>query len=112
MVKSGRGACRFQWRVCPIYSGVTYDLLVSKHIGGTYDIADQLPSNHEFGNFLVVSLPQVPREFGVNLALENAVVHDEPPDGTPSHIMSALLVARGIVTLTLVNQYSNKYANV
>ena len=56
-VKSDRGACRFQWRVSPSYceySGVTYDLLVS-NIGGTYDLADQLPSNHEFGHFLVVS---------------------------------------------------------
>ena len=50
-VKSGRGACRFQWRVSPSYceySGVTYDLLVS-NIGGTCDHADQLPSNQEFG---------------------------------------------------------------
>ena len=57
MVKSDRGACRFQWRVRPSYceySGVTYDPLVS-NIGGTYDLADQLPSNHEFGHFLVVS---------------------------------------------------------
>ena len=70
MVKSGRGACRFQWRVSPSYceySGVTYDLLVS-YIGGTYDLADQVPSNHEFGHFLDVSQSQVPREFGVNLA--------------------------------------------
>ena len=37
-----------------VYSGVTYDLLVS-NFGGTYDLADQLPSNHEFGHFLVVS---------------------------------------------------------
>ena len=46
-VKNGRGACRFQWRVSPNYceySGVTYDLLVS-NIGGTYDLADQLPSD-------------------------------------------------------------------
>ena len=59
-VKSGRGACRFQWRVSPSpceYSGVTYDLLVS-NIGGTYDLADRLPSNHEFGHFLVVSQSQ------------------------------------------------------
>ena len=52
-VKSGRRACRFQWRVGPSYceySRVTYDLLVS-NIGGTYDIADQLPSNREFGHF-------------------------------------------------------------
>ena len=45
MVKSDRGACRFQWRVGPSYSEysrVTYDLLVS-NIVGTYDIADQLP---------------------------------------------------------------------
>ena len=42
-VKSGRGACRFQWRVSPGYcgySGVTYDLLVS-NIRGTYDLGDQ-----------------------------------------------------------------------
>ena len=51
-VKSDRGACRFQSSYCE-YSGVTYDLLVS-NIGGTYDLADQLPSNHEFGHFLVV----------------------------------------------------------
>ena len=38
------------------------------NIGGTYDIADQLTSNREFGHFLVVSQSQVPREFGVNLA--------------------------------------------
>ena len=44
------------------------DLLVS-NIGGTYDLADQLLSNHEFGHFFVVSQSQVPREFGVNLAL-------------------------------------------
>ena len=44
------------------------DLLVS-NIGGTYDLADQLPSNHEFGHFFVASQSQVPREFGVNLAL-------------------------------------------
>ena len=25
------------------------------NIGGTYDLADQLPSNHEFGHFLVIS---------------------------------------------------------
>ena len=52
-VKSGRGPCRFQWRVSPSYceySGVIYDLLVS-NIGGTYDLTDQLPSDHEFGNF-------------------------------------------------------------
>ena len=52
-VKSGCGACRFQWRVGPSYceySWVTYDLLVS-HIGGPYDLADQLPSNREFGHF-------------------------------------------------------------
>ena len=70
-VKSDRGACQFQWRVgqsyCE-YPGVTYDLLVI-NIGGTYNLADQLPSNHEFGHFLVVSQSQVPREFGVNLAL-------------------------------------------
>ena len=50
-VKSGRGACRFQWRVGPSYceySGVTYNLLVS-NIGGTNDLAHQLPSNREFG---------------------------------------------------------------
>ena len=52
-VKSGRRACRFQWRVSPSYceySRVTYDLLVS-NIGGTYDRADQLPSNLGFGHF-------------------------------------------------------------
>ena len=46
-VKRDRGACRFQWRVSSSYcenSGVTYDLLVS-NIGGTYELADQLPSN-------------------------------------------------------------------
>ena len=51
--KSGRGAGRFQWRVSPSYceySGVTYNFLVS-NIGGTYDLVDQLPSNHEFGHF-------------------------------------------------------------
>ena len=45
--------CQFQRKVGPIhceYSGVTYDLLLS-NIGGTYDLADQLPSNHEFGHF-------------------------------------------------------------
>ena len=71
-VKSGRGACRFQWRVSPSYceySGVTYDLLVS-NTGGTYDHADKLPSNHEFGQFFVVSRSQVPRKFGVNLTLD------------------------------------------
>ena len=70
-VKSGRGVCQFQWRVGPSYceySGVTYGILVS-NIGGTYDLADQLPINREFGHFLVVSQSQVPREFGVNLAL-------------------------------------------
>ena len=70
-VKSGHWACRFQWRVGPSYceySGVTYDLLVN-NIGGTYDLADQLPGNREFGNYLVVSHSQVPREFDVNLAL-------------------------------------------
>ena len=69
-IKNGRGACRFQWRVGPSYreySGVTYDLLVS-NMGGTYDLTDQLPSNHEFGHFLVVSQSQVPQESGVNLA--------------------------------------------
>ena len=50
------------------YSGVTYDLRVI-NMGGTYDLVDQLPSNREFGHFLVVSQSQVPREFGVNLAL-------------------------------------------
>ena len=49
--------------------GVTYDLLVN-NIGGTYDFADQIPSNREFGHFLVVSQSRVPREFGVNLALD------------------------------------------
>ena len=62
-VESGRGACRFQWRVrlsyCE-YSGITYDLLVS-NIGGTCDLANQLPSNHEFANFLVISQSQAPR---------------------------------------------------
>ena len=56
-VKSGRGACRFRWRAGPSYCEyprVTYDLLVS-NIGGTYDLADQLPTNGEFGHFLVVS---------------------------------------------------------
>ena len=70
-VKSDRGACRFHWRVGPSYCenpGVTYDLLVG-NIGGTYDLADQLPSNCEFGHFSVVSQSQVPQEFGVNLAL-------------------------------------------
>ena len=47
---------------------LTYDLLVS-NIGGTYDLADQLPSNQEFGHFLVVSQSQVPRKFCVNLAI-------------------------------------------
>ena len=32
------------------YSGVTYDLLVT-NVGGTYDLADQVPGNHEFGHF-------------------------------------------------------------
>ena len=76
MVKRGRGACRFQWRVGPSYceySGVTYDLLVS-NIGGTYDLADQLPINREFGHFLVASQSQVPRAFGVNLALDKLSV--------------------------------------
>ena len=70
-VKSYRGACRFHWRVGPSYCenpGVTYDLLVG-NIGGTYNLADQLPSNREFGHFSVVSQSQVPREFSVNLAL-------------------------------------------
>ena len=70
-VKSGRGTCRFQWRVGPSYckySGVTYDLLVS-NIGGTYDLADQLSISREFGHFLVVSQSQVPRKSGVNLSL-------------------------------------------
>ena len=40
-----------------------------KYQGVTYDFADQLPSNIEFGLFLVVSQSQVPQEFGVNLAL-------------------------------------------
>ena len=39
------------------------------NIGGTYDLAEQLPSNREFGHFLVARLSQFPREFGVNLAL-------------------------------------------
>ena len=56
-VKSGHGACWFQWRVGPSYCkycGLSYDLLVS-NIRGTYDIVDQLLSNCEFGHFLVVS---------------------------------------------------------
>ena len=64
-VKSGRGACRFQWRVGPSYceySGVTYDLLLSI-IGGTFDLADQFPSNRQFGPILVVS--QSPSPSGV-----------------------------------------------
>ena len=36
------------------YSGVTYDFMVS-NTGGTYDLADQIPSNHEICHFLVVS---------------------------------------------------------
>ena len=51
---------------------VSYDLLMN-NIGGTYDLADQLPSNREFGHFLVVGQSQVPREFGVNLALKAMV---------------------------------------
>ena len=69
-VKSNCGACQFQWRVGPSYckyAGVTYDLLVS-NIGGTCDLADQLPSNREFGHFLVVSQSQVPRVFDENPA--------------------------------------------
>ena len=74
-VKSDHGACRFQWRLGPSYCeypGVTYDLLVS-NIGLTYDLADQLPSNYEFRHFFVVSQSQVPREFGVNLALAKPI---------------------------------------
>ena len=51
-LKNNRRACRFQWRVGPSYCeypGITYDLLVS-NIGGTYDRADQLPGNREFGH--------------------------------------------------------------
>ena len=69
-VKSDRGACRFQWQVGPSnceYPVVTYGFLVS-NIGGTYDLADQLPINREFDNFFTVSQSQFPREFGVNLA--------------------------------------------
>ena len=44
-----------------------YDLLVSI-IGGTYDLADQLPSNCHFDHFLLISYFQVLWEFGVNLA--------------------------------------------
>ena len=57
MAKISRGACWFQCQVGLIhceYSGITSDLLVS-NIGGTYDLADQLPSNREFAHFLVVS---------------------------------------------------------
>ena len=73
-VKSGRGACRFQWWVGPSYCeypGETHDHLMS-NIGGTYDLADQLPCNREFRHFFffVVSQSQVPREYGVNLALD------------------------------------------
>ena len=39
------------------------------NIRGTYDLADQPPSNREFGHFLVASQSQVPRDFGVNLVL-------------------------------------------
>ena len=35
------------------HSGVTYDLLVG-NIGGTYDLAIQLPSICSFGHFLLV----------------------------------------------------------
>ena len=44
------------------------NLLVS-NMGGTYDLANQLINNGAFGHILVVSQSQVPREFGVNLAL-------------------------------------------
>ena len=71
-VKSGHRACRFRWRVSPSYCeylGAAYDLLVSK-IGGTCNLADQLPSNYKFGHFLVISRSQVPQDFGINLALD------------------------------------------
>ena len=51
-----------------------YDLLLS-NIGGTCDLADQLPSNREFGQFLVISQPQVPQEFNVKLAY--VTIHNE-----------------------------------
>ena len=69
-VENGRGACRFHWQEGPSYceySGLTYELLVS-NIGGRCDLADQLPSDSEFGHFSIVSQSQVPREFIVNLA--------------------------------------------
>ena len=69
MVKSGHGACRFQWRVNPSYcgySGVPYDHLVI-NIGGTCHLADQLPSNREYDQCLVISQSQVPPEFDVTL---------------------------------------------
>ena len=78
MVKSDHGACRFQWQVSPSYceySGVTDDLLVS-NLGGTYDPADQLPSNHEFGHFLVVRQSEFPRELGVNDCLRVQEIHN------------------------------------
>ena len=59
-VKSGRGTWRFQWSIEPSYckySGVTYDLLVS-NIRGTYGLADQLPSNREFGHFWPLVRPK------------------------------------------------------
>ena len=91
MVKRGRGACQFQWRVGPSYCeypGVTYNLLVS-NIGGTYDLADQLPSNRELGHFLVASQSQVPWELGVNLALMILIyfIRSDYNDkrSTPSH---------------------------
>ena len=48
------------------------------NIGGIHDLADQLPINREFGQFLVVSRSQVPREFGVNLAYIEIKVAFQP----------------------------------
>ena len=45
-------------------------------IRGTYNLANQLQSNREFGHFLVVSQFQVPREFGINLASVGVAAHD------------------------------------
>ena len=45
-------------------SGVGCDLLTS-NIGGTLNLADQLPMKCHFDQFLVVSHSQVPRDFGV-----------------------------------------------
>ena len=79
MVRNNRGTWRFQCWVPPSYweySRVTYDLLVS-NIGGTTDLADQLPSNCHLGHSLLVSQSQVIREFSVNLALYTAApTHD------------------------------------